>query len=161
MARKSGARRTRKKTRASGSAKPAGAGPTTGAPKRRSWLRRVVWAVLRWPVRIVLVLSLLAILWVAAYGFINPPGGIYMATEAWRLGKIQQEWRDIDRISPRLARAVIAAEDARFCAHPGFDVDAIRAALEASEQGRRLRGGSTITQQVAKKRPLHNNIGFP
>ena len=150
MARKSGTRRTRKKTGAAGPAQPARAGRTAGPSKRRPWLWRVIWAVLRWPVRIVLVLGLLAVLWVAAYGFINPPGGIYMATEAWRLGKVQREWRDIERISPRLARAVIAAEDARFCAHPGFDVEAIRAALEASEQGRRLRGGSTITQQVAK-----------
>jgi monofunctional biosynthetic peptidoglycan transglycosylase len=46
--------------------------------------------------------------------------------------------------------AAIAAEDARFCSHPGFDFEAIEQAMKANEQGRRMRGGSTISQQTAK-----------
>jgi monofunctional biosynthetic peptidoglycan transglycosylase len=53
-------------------------------------------------------------------------------------------------ISPALVRAVIAAEDARFCEHHGFDLDAIQKAMAANEAGRKLRGGSTISQQTAK-----------
>lgn len=117
-----------------------------GKPKRRSLL----WRLLRWPVRICLGIAIFAVLWVWSYVAINPPGGFYMASESWRLGGIRHEWRDLDRISPQLARAAMAAEDARFCDHGGFDFEAIEAALRANEDGRRLRGGSTITQQVAK-----------
>jgi len=90
------------------------------------------------------------ILWVGAYTVINPPGGFYMATEWVRLGGIERDWVDMDEISPQLARAVIAAEDAKFCDHFGFDIEAIQQALEHNERSRRVRGASTITQQVAK-----------
>ena len=115
-------------------------------PKRRSLL----WRLLRWPVRLVGLLLAITIVWVLAYRIINPPGGIYMASEAWRLGGIQRDWQDLNQISPRLVRAVIAAEDARFCDHNGFDFDAIQAAIETNRQGGRVVGASTITQQVAK-----------
>jgi monofunctional glycosyltransferase len=61
--------------------------------------------------------------------------------------------RDIvsrDQISPNLRRAVLAAEDDRFYLHHGFDFEEIENALERAKRGRRLRGASTITQQVAK-----------
>jgi monofunctional biosynthetic peptidoglycan transglycosylase len=54
------------------------------------------------------------------------------------------------QISPALVRAVIAAEDARFCEHHGFDLLAIRKAMAANAAGKKLRGGSTISQQTAK-----------
>jgi monofunctional biosynthetic peptidoglycan transglycosylase len=53
-------------------------------------------------------------------------------------------------VTPNLVRAVIAAEDARFCEHYGFDVEAIQKAMVANEAGKKLRGGSTISQQTAK-----------
>lgn len=118
------------------------------APARRR--PRLVWRLLRWPVRVVLALPVLAVLWVLAYRVIDPPGGLYMAGEAWRLDGIQRTWRDFDRISPRLARAAMAGEDARFCEHFGFDFQAIQAALAANEKGGRTYGASTISQQVAK-----------
>jgi monofunctional biosynthetic peptidoglycan transglycosylase len=93
---------------------------------------------------------MLCVLWVALYRFIALPGGIYMASEAWQRGGIKQDWRSIEEISPRLARAVMAAEDARFCDHYGFDFEAIRAAIRLNEQGKRTYGASTITQQTAK-----------
>jgi monofunctional biosynthetic peptidoglycan transglycosylase len=100
--------------------------------------------------RIVGLAVLVAVLWVGAYRVINPPGGIYMASEAVRLGGVTRDWVDLDQMSPNLPRAAMAAEDARFCDHSGFDFEAIRAALEANERGGRVRGGSTISQQVAK-----------
>jgi monofunctional biosynthetic peptidoglycan transglycosylase len=53
-------------------------------------------------------------------------------------------------MSPALIRSVIAAEDAGFCTHRGFELEAIQAAWEHNETSDRLRGGSTISQQTAK-----------
>ena len=128
--------------------KPAGskwAKKAAEAP-RRGLFRRLA----RRGVRIALAVAAFAVVWVLAYRVIPPPGGVYMAAEAWRLGGIERDWRVLDDISPRLARSVIAAEDARFCDHNGFDFAAIQAAIKANEEGRRTLGASTITQQVAK-----------
>ncbi len=59
-------------------------------------------------------------------------------------------WRPIDQVSPALPRALIAAEDARFRDHHGFDFDALQKAYENNEKGKKIRGGSTISQQTAK-----------
>jgi monofunctional biosynthetic peptidoglycan transglycosylase len=59
-------------------------------------------------------------------------------------------WTPYERISRHMKLAVIAAEDQKFAFHPGFDFEAIDAALRERERGKRLRGASTITQQVAK-----------
>jgi monofunctional glycosyltransferase len=59
-------------------------------------------------------------------------------------------WVDMDRISPHAAMAVIAAEDQQFPFHYGFDVESIRKAVEKNQRSRRVRGASTISQQVAK-----------
>lgn len=116
----------------------------TPAPRRR-------WRAPAWTGRVLAGLALAPVVWVAAYGVINPPGGLYMASESWRLGGITRQWRDIGDISPDLARAVMAGEDARFCDHWGFDLDAISAALERNARGgRRVLGASTLSQQVAK-----------
>ena len=104
----------------------------------RRWLRRLMLALL--------VLALLMIGWVALYRWVDPPGGIYMLQENRRLGGIGHEWVDLDRVAPVMARAVVAAEDANFCRHFGFDMAAIRAALDAGG----ARGASTLTQQVVK-----------
>jgi len=99
---------------------------------------------------VAVALAALCLLWVLAYRVIDPPGGLYMAAEYWRLGALKREWRDLEGIGPDFARAAMAAEDARFCAHWGFDLDAIGAALEENAKGGRVVGASTISQQVAK-----------
>lgn len=81
--------------------------------------------------------------------FAAPPTTAFML--AHRLsggGAPDQRWVPIGRIAPSLAIAVVAAEDQRFPSHRGFDVDAIGKAWE--QRGRRVRGASTISQQVAK-----------
>ena len=123
-----------------------GAKPPRAAPKRRAIWRRLAGAALR----ALIALVALAVLWVGAYRWIDPPGGYYMLTERVRLGGLDRDWRDLDEMSAHLLRAAMAAEDARFCAHNGFDFAAIQAALAANAQGKRVRGGSTISQQVAK-----------
>jgi monofunctional biosynthetic peptidoglycan transglycosylase len=60
------------------------------------------------------------------------------------------DWESIENISPNLQKAVIASEDATFQKHHGFDFNAIEKALRSNKKGKRLRGGSTISQQTAK-----------
>lgn len=60
------------------------------------------------------------------------------------------DWEPIENISPNLQKAVIAGEDATFLEHHGFDFNAIQKAVKANKKGRKLRGGSTISQQTAK-----------
>jgi monofunctional biosynthetic peptidoglycan transglycosylase len=64
---------------------------------------------------------------------------------------LHRQWRPLARISPNLVNAVIAAEDANFCSHHGFDLKAIERALKHNETASgKVRGGSTISQQTAK-----------
>lgn len=90
------------------------------------------------------------ILWALTYAVLPVPATPLMVIRALDGAGWRHEWRSLDRISPHLVRAVIAAEDSRFCDHMGVDLDAVEQALERNQTGRRLRGGSTISQQVAK-----------
>lgn len=63
---------------------------------------------------------------------------------------IYYSWTPIDKMDPNLALAVVAAEDQKFPKHYGFDAKAIAEAIESNAEGKRVRGGSTISQQVAK-----------
>jgi monofunctional biosynthetic peptidoglycan transglycosylase len=87
---------------------------------------------------------------VVVYRFVPPPLTYLMVQRMFEGHGVQRRWVPLSRISPHLVRTVIAAEDARFCEHHGFDFGAIEKAMEANARGKRLRGGSTITQQTAK-----------
>jgi monofunctional biosynthetic peptidoglycan transglycosylase len=87
----------------------------------------------------------------------NPTTTAFMdlrATEAARDGRTTRRvhrWVPYSRISPSLKRAVLVAEDSAFWDHEGIDIEQIRASIQAGwEQGREIRGASTITQQLAK-----------
>jgi monofunctional glycosyltransferase len=72
---------------------------------------------------------------------------------AWRYmtgAPMSRQWIDFGAISPALPRSVVAAEDAHFCKHHGVDWGALREAIDDAQEGDRIRGASTITQQVAK-----------
>ncbi|HVX74669.1 MAG TPA: monofunctional biosynthetic peptidoglycan transglycosylase [Bradyrhizobium sp.] len=72
---------------------------------------------------------------------------------AWRWLKgapVLRQWIDLRAMSPYLPRSVVGAEDAKFCIHHGIDWDALNDVIEDAEEGEVTRGGSTITQQVAK-----------
>lgn len=88
--------------------------------------------------------------WVGAYLFIDPPTNVLMLQRAAAGVSIRHRPVPIRRISPHVVRAVIAAEDSNFCTHAGFDVEAIQDAMKANARGGRVRGASTISQQVAK-----------
>ncbi|MGB5077605.1 MAG: monofunctional biosynthetic peptidoglycan transglycosylase [Sphingorhabdus sp.] len=72
----------------------------------------------------------------------------------------KRNWTSLSNISPNLVRAVIAAEDAKFCSHDGFDREAIEKALERNKRGGKIRGGSTISQQTAKNVFLWQGTGY-
>ncbi len=71
----------------------------------------------------------------------------------WRWLKgapVSRQWIDLGEMSPYLPLSVVASEDARFCSHHGVDWDALRDVVDDAGEGEVTRGGSTITQQVAK-----------
>lgn len=75
------------------------------------------------------------------------------ALMAWRWltgAPVSRQWIDFNAISPALPRSVVASEDAKFCSHHGIDWGALREVIDDAEDGEVVRGGSTITQQVAK-----------
>ncbi len=110
------------------------------------WTRWVRW-ILRKLAYVCLFFILGSALLVILLRFANPYLTYYYVAERTRLGDIQRTWTPIEEFSPHMIRSVVAAEDAMFCTHHGFDLEAI---MSAFSDDKRLRGGSTISQQVAK-----------
>jgi len=108
--------------------------------------RFVRWAILL--AAIVLVIGPVAV--VALYRVVPPPITWLMVERMVQGRGFDRRWVPLERISPRLVRAVIASEDSGFCSHNGFDVEAIEKALHHNAVSQTLRGGSTISQQTAK-----------
>jgi len=117
---------------------------------QRGRSRRLLPRLLRWLVILVLAAFLLSVGWVFAYKFIDPPTTSLMLRDTLEGHSVAYSWRDLDDIDPNMPRAVITAEDRDFCTHNGFDMDAIRDAFERNQEGGKLRGGSTVSQQTAK-----------
>jgi monofunctional biosynthetic peptidoglycan transglycosylase len=113
-----------------------------------SWLARLF--ILAFVVVILVPLAL-----TLAFRFVNPPATLLMVQRALEGETLRHEARPYAEISPHLMRAVIAAEDAKFCSHRGFDLEAIDNAIEYNQQAEdrgstKRRGASTISQQTAK-----------
>jgi monofunctional glycosyltransferase len=118
-------------------------------PPTRSRPRGRVFRVLRLLAIIVLVLVLAPYLIALLYRFIDPVSTVML----WRWvtgARVERTVVPIDRIAPALPRAVIAAEDGSFCSHHGIDWRGLREAFYEADDLSEMRGGSTITQQVAK-----------
>lgn len=132
--------------------------PPPAAPRpRRSWPMRF----LIWLVKAILIFIIGSVLWVAAYRFVGPPVTLTMIGDMIAGHGITKAWMPLDRIDPSMARAAIAAEDARFCEHGGFDYKAIAAAAARNATGKKkIRGGSTISQQTAKNVFLWQGGGY-
>ncbi|HRD45389.1 MAG TPA: monofunctional biosynthetic peptidoglycan transglycosylase, partial [Caulobacter sp.] len=84
------------------------------------------------------------------YKVVPPPFTLLMVQRVFEGKGWDYRWRSIDRMSPALVQAAIAAEDARFCEHHGFDFEAMEKAWKNNKRGGRVKGGSTISQQTAK-----------
>lgn len=93
---------------------------------------------------------------VLLFRWVPPPGSMLMVERkvaSWVDGEpldLHRDWRPWEELPDDLKLAVIAAEDQKFAEHWGFDIPAIRAALQHNLQGRSVRGASTLSQQVAK-----------
>ncbi|MEP3920657.1 monofunctional biosynthetic peptidoglycan transglycosylase [Ascidiaceihabitans sp.] len=111
-----------------------------GTPRRP--LRWLMWQ----SVRIFSVAFLIAVLLVVLGTVVNPFTTIYMSQENNRLGGVDYQWVSLEEVAPVMARSVVAAEDANFCRHWGFDVEAIKDAIEDGSN----RGASTLSQQTVK-----------
>jgi monofunctional glycosyltransferase len=81
---------------------------------------------------------------------VPPPVTVTMLTNAIDGRGISKDWMPLSRMDPDMARAAIGAEDSGFCSHHGFDFAAIQKAMAHNEDSKRIRGGSTISQQTAK-----------
>ncbi|MEJ8801934.1 monofunctional biosynthetic peptidoglycan transglycosylase [Pontibacter sp. H249] len=108
-------------------------------------------------VKLVLSLFLISIAWVLLYRWVAPPATLHMVkrrAEASTADKsnpeIAYKFVRLEEMSEQLPLAVVASEDQLFLQHNGFDVDAIMDAFKRNQKGGNIRGGSTISQQVAK-----------
>lgn len=120
----------------------------------KRFLKRV-WRIFLW---VVILYFGSSIFFVVAYRFINPPitplmviRVVQQATGGQTI-RLKKSWIPISKISPNLPLAVVASEDNLFLEHSGFDMAAIEKAMDYNERkrGKRVRGGSTISQQTAK-----------
>ncbi len=108
--------------------------------------------VIKWIFKVILIFFSISIGFVLLYKFVNPPITSFMISKYFS-GEgtlIQKDWVSLDHISAELPLAVIAAEDQKFLEHNGFDLDAIEKAIQDNSKGKRIKGGSTISQQTAK-----------
>ena len=112
------------------------------AKPRKSFKQRVIRAAFK--VTLVIVGILLA--FILLFAVINPPTTPYMFSESRRLGGVDHQWVPLEDIAPVMARSVVAAEDANFCNHWGFDLPAIKKAIAEGSN----RGASTLSQQTVK-----------
>ena len=127
------------------------------AAAKRPLPRLTLRGLLRWTGRgvvgVVAVFLLLVILGI----FMNPRLTPYLIAEGWRQGGVDRVWVPIEDMAPEMARSVVASEDANFCEHWGFDMKAIRAAMNEGAG----RGASTISQQVTKNVFLWHGRSWP
>lgn len=119
-----------------------------GNRAKRSERQSRVLSIVLWALAVILLAPAVFVL---VYRVVPPPITPLMVIRSWEGHPREYQWTPLDRISSQLARAVIAAEDQNFCAHAGFDVEAIKRAWENyGDADSTVRGGSTISQQTAK-----------
>ena len=113
-------------------------------PRRPAWLRAI-----KFIAAILIGLLVLPYLLAPLYLFGRPVSTLILTR--WATGaRVERVWVPLDAMAASLPAAVIAAEDARFCRHPGLDLAEIRDAIEDAETLGDVRGASTLSQQTAK-----------
>lgn len=100
--------------------------------------------------RLILILILANILFIVWGKFFNPPITITQIGGLLDFGKLDREYVSYDEMGSNVKKAVIASEDQAFFNHNGFDYKAIEKAMKYNQKGKKIRGGSTISQQTAK-----------
>jgi len=114
------------------------------------WFAKLLAKIVLWFISISLLLVII-------FRFVPVP---VTATMIMNADGITKDWESLSNIDRNLVRAVIAAEDSKFCSHDGFDRQAIEKAIERNSKGGRIRGASTISQQTAKNVFLWQGGGY-
>ena len=110
--------------------------------------------------RVIVLFITISVLLTLLYRFVPPPITLTQMGDVFAGRGLTKDWLSMDEMDADMARAVIAAEDAKFCSHNGFDRDAIAKAVKFNSRGGRIRGGSSISQQTAKNVFLWQGGGF-
>jgi monofunctional glycosyltransferase len=117
-------------------------------------MKKLLKNISRFILKIILLLFVITTSWVLLYRFVNPPITPLMVIRYLESSgngrRIVKSWKDYDSISENMALAVLASEDQKFFEHHGFDFKAIQTAAINNISDDRIKGASTITQQVAK-----------
>lgn len=106
-----------------------------------------MWKKIKQLIFIVFILNVIFIIWGR---FFNPPITLTQIGGVLEYGKLHRDYISYDEMGNNVKKAVIASEDQKFFNHNGFDYTAIEKAMKNNEKGKKLRGGSTISQQTAK-----------
>lgn len=120
--------------------------------RKQSLISKIVRAVIKFCIYFLLV----SIFWVIALKFINPPITLLMILKNierksdGKPTKLEKKWVKLGDISSNMKLAAVAAEDQLFLSHMGFDVKALESAYKNNAKGKKIKGGSTISQQTAK-----------
>src|SRR5215213_4788322 len=116
--------------------------------------------IICWIIKLFLAFLIISVLWVLAYRFVPPPTTATMLGDTVAGRGAKRDWMPIGQTDRDMVRAVIAAEDSKFCSHNGFDIEAIEDAMKRNASGGRIRGGSTLSQQTAKNAFLWQGGGY-
>jgi monofunctional glycosyltransferase len=122
-------------------------------PEKRGLAYALGW----WIGRLIVWFLIISMALTLLFKFVPPPVTLTMLLDPHGFDK---DWTSLSGIDRNMVAAVIAGEDAKFCDHNGFDADAIEQAMERNAKGRKLRGGSTISQQTAKNVFLWQGTGW-
>ncbi|MFV0147486.1 monofunctional biosynthetic peptidoglycan transglycosylase [Empedobacter falsenii] len=100
--------------------------------------------------KVILYLFVIHLVYIVVLKWINPPFTITQVQQGIEQGKFKRDYISYNEMGRNIKLAVIGSEDQKFPVHNGFDMDGIQKAIEKNKEGKKLRGGSTISQQVAK-----------
>ena len=106
-----------------------------------------MWKKIKKTIYVLILANILFIIWGK---FFNPPITITQIGGLLEYGKLHRDYISYDEMGNNIKKAVLASEDQKFFDHNGFDYDAIEKAYKDNEKGKRIKGGSTISQQTAK-----------
>lgn len=121
------------------------------SPNRNSAPDKTGYRIGWWIGRIIIYFLVGSIAWVLVYKWVPVPVTWTMMADVVAERGLTKNWEPLSRIDADMPRAVIAAEDGKFCSHSGFDTTALEKAIRSNlAGGKKLRGGSTISQQTAK-----------
>ena len=120
-------------------------------------VKKVIYKLKRFSLKCIIYFFSITLGFVLVFKFVPIPLTLTMLGQWVKGGELYYNWEPIEKISPEMPIAVVAAEDQLFLEHYGFDFNAIKKAIKSNQKTKKLRGGSTISQQTAKNVFLWQN----